>query len=55
MIILFKTNGTGFEFQIKVNWQSLKAILRTAITLITLLLSVLLAPEISRLGALLGW
>lgn len=55
MLILFKTNGNGLEFQVKVNWQSLKAVLRTTLTLMTLLLSILLAPEISRLASLLGW
>jgi hypothetical protein len=55
MNLSFKINGSSIEVNLTLNWRSTIAGLRALLPVITMLLSLLAAPEVARLGALLGW
>lgn len=55
MKLLITGDAKGLEVQLVINWKSLAATMRVILALITLAMTVLAAPEISRLGMLLGW
>jgi hypothetical protein len=55
MKIVFKSDQNGIEFQVEINWKSLRAMLKALLPLITTLFSLVAAPEVARLGSYFGW
>lgn len=55
MTLLFRSDGIGIQIQVTVKWRSLRATLRKLLPLVTALLSLLMSPEIARLGSFFGW
>ena len=54
MKLILKSDNNGLDFRFTVNWKSLVAILKALLPVAAAILSLLAAPEVAKLMAMLG-